>query len=227
MTTMPREIVIPVARLSPLLVEAHFFAVLVAPLNLGVRNRLIEAEYRLFEPLHMALDQPSKRDLKLHKRAVRVIQQERLLAAECALAYIADRIVKERGAQGIDLRADGKPLGPLTMENYALWALRIQRQLRGWRDDPDKVTAKNFEQLAWRNGKPVLHYAVVTHLMTRNCAPVMKPLGAAALSGAFGDPVATKALLDVAEKYRGILLDIARRGPIKLEGKDMIRILSE
>jgi hypothetical protein len=224
---MPREIVIPVSRLSPLLVEAHFFAVLVEPLDLGARQRLIEAEYRLFEPLHMALDQASKRDLKLHKRAVRVIQQERLLAAECALAYIVDRIVKERGAQGIELRADGEPLGPLTMENYGLWAQRIQRQLRGWRDDPDKVTAKNFEQLAWRYTKPVLHLAMVAHLMTRNCAPVMKPLGAAALSEAFGDPVATNALFDVAEKYRGILLDIARRGPIKLEEKDTIRIRAE
>jgi hypothetical protein len=224
---MARDIVIPVSRLSPLLVEAHFFGVLVEPLNLGARNRLIEAEYRLFEPVHIALDQPSKRDLKLHKRAVRVIQQERLLAAECALAYITDRIVKERGAQGIELRVDGEPLGPLTMENFGLWALRAQRQLRGWRDDPDKVTAKNFEQLAWWNSKLVLPYAVVAHLMTRNCAPVNKPLGAAALSEVFGDPVATKALLDVAEKYRGILLDVAARSPIKLAGKDMIRILAE
>jgi hypothetical protein len=224
---MPRDIIIPVSRLPPFMVEAHFFAALVQPLNLGARNRLIEAEYRLFEPLHMALEGPSKRDLLLHKRAVRVIQQERLLAGECALAYIRDRIEKENGANGIELRADGEPLGPLTMENFGLWALRAQRQLRGWRDDPDKVTAKNFEQLAWRNSKPVLHYAVVTHLMTRNFAPVRNPLGAAALSDAFGDPVATKALLDVAEKYRGILLDVARRGPIKLAGKDMIRILSE
>jgi hypothetical protein len=55
----------------------------------------------------------------------------------------------------------------------------------------------------------------------------MKPLGAAALYEAFGDPVATNALFDVAEKYRGILLDIARRGPIKLEEKDTIRIRAE
>jgi hypothetical protein len=209
------------------MVEAHFFAALVEPLDLGARNRLIEAEYRLFEPLHMALDQANRRDLKLHKRAVRVVQQERLLAAECALAYIADRIEKERGANGVELRADGEPLGPLTMENYGLWALRVQRRLRGWRDDPDKVTAKNFEQLAWRNSKPVLPYAVVVHLMTRNYAPAMKPLGAAALSEAFGNPAATRALFDVAEKYRGILLDIARHSRIRFDEKDTLRLLAE
>lgn len=224
---MPRDIIIPASRLSPLMVEAHFFAALVEPLDRSARNRLIEAEYRLYEPLHMALDQANRRDLKLHKRAVRVIQQERLLAAECALAYIADRIAKEGGADGIELRAGGEPLGPLTMENYGLWALREQRRLRGRRDDPDKVTAKNFEQLAWRNSKPVLGYAVVTHLMTRNFAPVAKPLGAHALSEAFADPVATKALFDVAEKYRGILLDIARHGPIRFEEKDTLRLLPE
>jgi len=210
---VPRDIIIPASRLSPLMVEAHFFAALVEPLDRSARNRLIEAEYRLYEPLH--------------KRAVRVIQQERLLAAECALAYIADRIAKEGGADGIELRAGGEPLGPLTMENYGLWALREQRRLRGRRDDPDKVTAKNFEQLAWRNSKPVLGYAVVTHLMTRNFAPVAKPLGAHALSEAFADPVATKALFDVAEKYRGILLDIARHGPIRFEEKDTLRLLPE
>jgi hypothetical protein len=222
-----RGIIIPISRLSPLMVEAHFFAALVEPLSLADRNRLIEAEYRLFEPLHMALERPRKRDLKLHKRAVRIIQQERMFAAECALAYITDQSVKERGGKGIELRANGALLGPLTMENLGLWAIQEQRRLRGRPDNPDRVTAKNFEQLAWRNSKPVLHLAVVAHLATRNWHPVVKPLGAAALSETFSDPAATKALFDVAEKFRDILLDVARRAPIKLEEKDMIRILAE
>ena len=180
--------------MSPVEAEAWFFAVLVEPLDPRARQRLIAAEYRLFQPmlLHLGTEGATKHDAKLHKRAVRVIQQERLLAAECARAHIVQAIARDHGAKGVMLQADGASLGPLTMENVGLWAVRVQRQLGGRRDDPNKVTAKNFQQGPWRASKPVLHLALVVHEMTRNCAPVVKPLGAAALSEAFTDPGATR-----------------------------------
>ena len=225
---MPNEIFIPISHLSPIQAEAQFFAVLVEPVDAGARKRLIEAEYRLFGPilLHLGAEGASKRDAKLHKRAVRVIQQERLLAAEYARAQIAQAIAQQHGAEGIKLQADGQPLGPLTMENFGLWALRVQRQLGGRRDDPNKVTWKNFQQLAWRNSKPVLHLALVTHEMTRNCAPVMKPLGAAALSEAFADPEATKQLFDIAEQHRSTLLKIARASAFELEERETVHLIA-
>jgi hypothetical protein len=112
------------------------------------------------------------------------------------------------------------------MENVGLWALRVQRQLGGRRDDPDKVTAKNFQQGAWRSTKPVLHLALVVHEMTRNCAPVNKPLGAAALSEAFTDPGAARQLFDIAEQYRGILLRIARGGAFTLEERETVHLIA-
>jgi hypothetical protein len=225
---VPRDITIHVSRLSPFQVEAQFFAVLAEPVDVRARKNLIEAWYRLSEPqlLHLGSEGANKRDAKLHKRAVRVIEQERLLAAECALAYIFDRIAKENGRDGINLQANDAPLGPLTMENVGLWALREQRWLRGRSDDRDKVTGKNFQQQAWRNSKPVLHLAVVTHLWTRNMAPEMKVVGAGALSEVFGDPVATRILFGNAEMYRGMLLKIARGGAFKLEENETVRLVA-
>jgi hypothetical protein len=225
---VPRDIVIPVSRLSPLEAEASFFAVLVEPFDPRARQRLIAAEYRLFQPmlLHLETEGTTKHDAKLHKRAVRVIQQERLLAAECARAHIAQAIAREHGAEGVMLQEDGEERGPLTMENVGLWAVRVQRQLGGRRDDPNKVTAKNFQQGAWRASKPVLHLALVVHKWTRNCAPVMKPLGAGALSEAFDDPGATRELFDIAEQYRDLLLRIARGGAFTLEERETVRLIA-
>jgi hypothetical protein len=110
---VPRDILIPVSRLSPVEAEAWFFAVLVEPLDPQARQRLIAAEHRLFQPvlLHLGTEGTTKQDAKLHKRAVRVIQQERLLAAECARAHIVQAIAREHGAEGIKLQAEGAPLG--------------------------------------------------------------------------------------------------------------------
>jgi hypothetical protein len=47
---MPREISVAVSQLSPLAVEAQFFAILAEPLDAPARKKLIEAEYRLMEP---------------------------------------------------------------------------------------------------------------------------------------------------------------------------------
>src|SRR5215831_10793171 len=97
--SVPRDIIIPVSRLSPLAVEAQFFAILAEPLDARARKKLIEAEYRLLEPQMRFLGSEDEAKLnkvaaKRHKDAMRKIEQERLLAAECANAHIADRIVK-------------------------------------------------------------------------------------------------------------------------------------
>lgn len=227
---MPREIEIPLSQLSPLQREAWFFAVLVEPLDPRARRKLLAAECRLFEPALLHLEGASRGDAKLHKRAVRVIQQERLLAAERARAHIVQAVAQEHGAAGIMLRErdeEGEPveIGPLTGENFGLWWSRAQRQLRGKPDDPNKVSLRNV-QLAWANSRPVLHQALLVHEMSRNLVPVLKPFGAAALSEMFADPRATERLLDIAEQLRVTLLKIGRSGAFELDEGETVRLIA-
>ena len=139
-------------------------------------------------------------------------------------------IAREHGAEGIILREKdekGEPIeiGPLTGENFGLWWLRLQRQLRGQPDDPNKVSLRNV-QLAWAGSRPVLHQALLVHETSRNCAPAMKPFGAAVLSEIFADPRAIKRLFDVAEEFRLVLLKIARSGAFELDEKETIRLIA-
>jgi hypothetical protein len=155
---------------------------------------------------------------------VRKIEQERLLAAECANAHIADRVVKSAGAKGLELREDGEPIGDgrLTMENFGLWAVRKQHELAG-RRDPDQGTWKTFQQRAWRYSKPVLHLALVWHWAARDRTTDAAQLALAAL---FAAPETTKALFDIAEQLRGVLLGIAQDGAFPLEEKDTVRLIA-
>jgi hypothetical protein len=227
---VPREIVIPVSRLSPLQAEAQFFGVLVEPLDLRARRKLIEAEYRLFEPALLHLELGSKHAAKLHKRAVGVIERERLPAAERARAHIMQAVAREHGAEGIVLREKdekGKPveIGPLTGENFGLWWLRLQRKLRGQPDNSNKIGLRNV-QMAWANSKRVLHLALLVHETSRNCEPAVKPFGAAVLSEMFADPCAMNRLFDIAEEFRLVLVKVARGGAFELDEKETIRLIA-
>jgi hypothetical protein len=227
---MPREVVtIVVSQLSPLAVEAQFFAILAEPLDARARKKLIEAEYRLLEPQMRYLGSEDEAKLnklaaKRHKRAVQVIERERLLAAEYANARIAERVVKSAGAKGLELRADGEPIGDgrLTMQNYALWAVSKQHELAG-RPDPAEGTWKTFQQRAWRNSKPVVHLVLGWHWAARSKTSDAVHVRLAVL---FADPDATKAFFDVCEQLRGVLLGIAQDGRIELEEKDTVRLIA-
>jgi hypothetical protein len=208
--------------------EAYFFAALVAPLDARARKRLIETEELLFtDPVLAHHDPGFCRAQAHHKKAVKVIEQERLLAGEIALALIRNEMVKEAGRDGIEARADGEPIGPFTIENACAWAMQQQQKLRGQRFDPDKVNPQYFRKHGWKNSKPVLHLAAAVQGMTRSATPAMKPLGAAALSQAFADPDLTKNLFEAAERYRGVLLGIAKTGAFQLEDRETVRLIAD
>jgi hypothetical protein len=222
---VPKDVVIPVSRLSPIQAEAWFFAVLVEPADVRARKRLIEAEELLFtDPVLAHHDPGFGRAQTLYKKAVKIIEEQRLIAGEIAIAYIWDKVAKEAGLNGIAPRVDGEPIGALTIDNLCSWATRQQHERRGNRFNADKVSPNNFRQRGWKNSKPVLHLAAVVQGMTRGCAPAMKPFGAAALSDAFSDQTMTEKLFETAEQYRGVLLGIATGGAFPLEEKETIRL---
>ena len=233
---MPRDIVIPVSRLSPLQREAWWFAVLVEPTDERARKKLIEVEERLFaDPVVAQLDPGIGQAQKIHRKAVGTIDK-RLLCGEGACAFLDDRIAKvlrrelpdARGQGGInELRADGETIGPLTVDVICLWASHKQAERAG--RNPDRLSPENFRKRVWGPAKPVLHIAMVVQRSTRNMlpGPVMKPLGAAALSETFSDLAATKDLFAIAEQHRLVLLDIARGGAFPLDEKETVRLISD
>jgi len=98
-------------------------------------------EYLLFDPTLAE---------RLHKRAMDILDRERMIAAERALVRLHDARVKDAGGKGLELRENGDKLGLFNSEDFDLWLLRQQRILAGRPDDPDKVTAKTIEQRAWK-----------------------------------------------------------------------------
>src|SRR5215471_6100487 len=94
---MPREIAIPVSCLTPLQREAWFFATVIEPTNAPARRRLIEAEYTLFDPLLAHNEAEAGGARKLHEKAMRTLERERLLSAVIACAFIKDAAEKKHG----------------------------------------------------------------------------------------------------------------------------------
>jgi hypothetical protein len=158
---VPREtITIPLSTLKPFQASAQFFGILIWPTDAKARRQLILAQYhrqlrydarvdpegarieQIWPPEYLLFD-PQLAE-KLHKRAMDILDRERMIAAERALAFLREAHVKEAGGRGIELREDGQMLGPLTAENIDLYLLRQQRKLAGRPDDPDKVTAKTI-----------------------------------------------------------------------------------
>jgi hypothetical protein len=153
-----------------------------------------------------------------HKKAMRVFLQERMLAAEYALAHLCDAFVKDRGARGIQLREDGEPLGRLTAQNFGAWALRRQRELACRPDNPDKGYPKSFQQRAWRNTKPVLHLA------TAYLCCVRGDQGRASINTLFNNQEQAADLIEGSELCRQRLLELAAAGNFELREEETILV---
>jgi hypothetical protein len=237
---MPKEpITIAVSTLWPFEASAQFFAILIEPTDTHARKNLMLAEcnrqlrYWIEQypetrdhiwPLEYSLAPDPKEVDKVHRRAMRIFEQERLLAAEFALACVHEAFVKGYGGVGLELRGEGEKLSPsqLSLQNFSAWALRRQRLLGGKPDDPDKVTAKTFEQRAWAKTKPVLHLAMAvwTEVRGKNSDD-----GRTAFAAMFDDRRETERLFHRAEWFRHIILD-AVHGKFKTKGQDMVRVVS-
>jgi hypothetical protein len=232
---VPRDFIVPVSRLTPLQREAWLFATIVEPTDIRARQRLIEVEERLFaDPVVAQLDPRIGWAQKIHRKAVNVIEL-RLICGEAGCAFLDDGVVRTlrrelpdaRGQGGInELRADGVTVGPLSVDAMCLWGSRKQAERAG--RSPNKTSPQYFRQHVWAPTKPVLHLAVVVQRSSRNMrpGPVMKPLGAAALSEMFSDLAATKDLFAVAEQHRHALLDVAQTGAFQLEESDTVRLIA-
>lgn len=240
---MPREMItILLSRYSPRQVEAQLFSIIAEPLDLRARRNLIEAQYRLLEPqlAHIDSEVATKRDTKLYRRAVKEVEK-RMLCTEFFNAYLHDAAAKilrrelpdARGHGGIDeLRADGKSVGPLTIEALCAWGAG---QLSGRPCDPYEDASKNFRQLVWRPAKPVLHLMLCYRWIGEGAmAPKTDTLAQAAgfasaaqMAGTawFTDREGVLKLFLVAEELRRVLLDTARRHAFKLfEETDTIKL---
>jgi hypothetical protein len=240
---VPREtITILLSPYSPRQVEAQFFSIIAEPFDLRARRNLIEAQYRLLEPqfAHIDSEVATKRDVKLYKRAVKEVEK-RMLCTEFFNAYLHDAVVKiirrdlpmPAGMAGInELRADGKSVGPLTIETLCAWGAA---QLSGRPCDPYEDASKNFRQFVWRPAKPVLHMMLCYRwigetAMAPKAAPLAHAAGfasAAHMAGTawFTDREGVLKLFLVAEELRHVLLDTARRHAFKqLEETDTIKL---
>jgi hypothetical protein len=233
---VPRDIVIPVSRLSPRQVEAQYFSIIAEPLNLRARRNLIEAQYRLLEPqlAHIGAQTATKQDVKLFKRGVKAVE-ERMLCTEFFTAYLHDRIAKllrselVRGHGGVnELRAEGKKVGPLTIEALCAWGAG---KLIGRPCDPYEDASKNFRQRVWRLAKPVLHLMLIYRWIAEGATNPKRDAGFASdaqMTGTawFTDREGVSKLFDIVEEVRRVLVDTARRGAFELEEKDTIRLIA-
>ena len=237
---VPRETVtIALSSLWPFEASAQFFGILIEPVDAKARRRLTLAEYhrqlrhdaetdpkgaRIWQrwPPEYLLFNPKLAE-KLHKRAMNILDRERMIAAERALAFIRDMLVKDAGGEGLELWADGERLGPFNSENFDLWALRQQRILAGRPDDRDAVTAKTIEQRAWKHTKPVLHLAVAFLSVVRGKSSAERE---AAWAAVFNETREAKALLDLAEALRHRLLAVAQRGRFQLIDEQTLRVVA-
>jgi hypothetical protein len=237
---MPREIVkIRVSSDFPFEASAKFFAVLIEPtdaraceeLALAVSHRQVLSmardpqwrnEQQCWPPAYFLFD--TKRAEILHTRAMRILDQERMIAAEWARALLHEAFAKYHGRDGLELWADGVKLGPMTTEQFNQWARSKQRQLAGRSDGPDEAAWKTVEQRAWRNTKPVLHLA--TAYLGIALGKTTAERGAAWAS-LFEDPRRTREFLDGAEGLRQLLLKIAPSRRLKYLEEDTIRVIAE
>jgi len=240
---MPRETVtIPVSSLSPFEASAQFFGVLIHPLDAKKRAQLITAELHRqvrewaagdWDWARTALSLPplfmpptGDRTERLHKEAMRIFDQERVIAAAIIAPFIAEAIGKARNGDGfvLQLREDGEPLGEPSFEVLGPWALRQQRRLRGRPDDCNRVTWETIRQRAWRYSKPVLHLALTFDRMLgiRNTTEERQ----AAWAALFNDRSETEKLLDTAEQVRHAILEIAQRTKrFRLSEKETVRVV--
>jgi hypothetical protein len=230
---------ISVSSLWPFERSAQFFGPLIEPTDSRNREQLVRAFYhrqlrhnaqcdpqwaktwQYWPPEYLLFD--TKLADRLHRRAMRILDQERMLAAELAHAFIFDAVAKANGRDGIELWEDGENIGRPLMENFGLWALRQQRRLAGRADDPNKVTWETFQQRAWRETKPVLHLALAYLLEVRG-----KPTPAreAATRALFEDPHQTRKLLSCAEDLRQILLRVAQSGSFRLSEEETVQVVA-
>jgi hypothetical protein len=237
---VPREtITLALSSLWPFQASAQFFGILVEPTDAEARCQLTLAEYhrqlrhdaetdpegarkwQYWPPEYLLFD-PALAD-KLHKRAMDILDRERMIAAERALVRLLHAPVKDVGGKGLELWENGEKLGPFNSDDFDLWLLRQQRILAGRPDDPDKVTVKTIEQRPWKHTKPVLHLAVAFLSRMRGKSSVERQAAWAAL---FNDAREAEALLDLAETLRHRLLAIAQRGYFQLREEQTLRLIA-
>ena len=237
---VPRETVtIALSSLWPFEASAQFFGILIEPVHSEARRRLTLAEYhrqlrhdaeadpqgarrwQYWPPEYLLFD-PARAE-KLHKRAMKILDRERMIAAERALVRLRDALVKDAGRKGLELWENGEKLGLFNSEDFDLRLLRQQRILAGRPDDADKVTIKTIEQRAWKHTKPVLHLAVAFLSRMRGKSSVERQAAWAAL---FNDAREAEALLDLAEALRHCLLAIAQRGRLQLLEEQTVRVVA-
>jgi hypothetical protein len=240
---VPREtITIDLARYSPRQVVLQYLSILAEPLDLRARRNLIEARYRLLELqiTHIGAETATKRDAKLHKRALRAVE-DRMVCTEFVNAYLQDRIVKllrrelpdARGQGGInELWADGERVGPFTIETFCAWGAN---QISGRPCAPYEDAAKNFRQRQWRPAKVVLHLLLAYRWIAQDATQKGEEFASAAgfdnaahLKGTawFTQPEGVVKLLGVAEELRGVLIDTASRAGFELEDPDTIKVVA-
>jgi len=237
---VPREtITLALSSLWPFEASAQFFGILIEPTDAEARRQLTLAEYhrqlrhdaetdpegaRIWQywPPEYLLFDPALAE-KLHKRAMDILDRERMIAAERARVRLCDWLEKDAGGKGLALWENGEKLGPFNSEDFDLWLLRQQRILASRPDDPDKVTVKTIEQRAWKHTKPVLHLAVAFLSRMRGKSSVERQAAWAAL---FNDAREAEALLDLAEALRHCLLAIAQRGRLQLLEEQTVRVVA-
>jgi hypothetical protein len=236
----PRETVtIAVSSLASFEAAAQFLALLIYPVDVDLRQRLILAECHRYvrhcvesdprwaqtrqflPPAYQAFS--PKLAQKIHKKAVQILGQ-RIVSAGIALVLIAEAIAKARGADGLLLRENGEDLARFsTLEPLFAWGLRQERLLAGRPDDPDKGDPKTFQQRPWKESKPVLHLALAYLIWTKNKTAADLEASWAAL---FVEPCRLGEFLDQAEGLRQLLLTIAPNRKLKYSVRDTIRVVA-